>query len=734
MESLRSRLIAAFLGVALLAMIPVAVIPYYSFNQVKREERHDILLNETKELQQMKFRYQNSLDQMILQPAADYFHQVTFPNQPDIVELMKTAPNARDNETLAFYGGENGLIYDKIKNSVPKSDYRLLTLPEYRDMLKWMKHRDRMYEENGKVYQWQARSLMSGSHRNDMQVVGALFLRTVLFEKNPDDSGNSPKATKIAPFMQELPFEIVNARPSLFEGHIPQDAMEKLFDFDGDGEFSQVELTKVELPFIENGSPVHVILQSVLNQDGKPTAVFVHFRPVVEIWVMTYRATQISFLVTLCVIILIAVLIARSIAAPLHRLASASHSMAQGDFNVRIEETDTEEQRIMSSAFNRMAERIQRQIQKLNEKTSELESSNRELAQTHRFLQNVLGNISSGVISVDREGVIRLMNPAAVRVFGMNEYDGKRFAEVSPSPRFSELVQKALGGGASIYEREIACRIGGDQEKPLQISALPLMQDGEPTGLVVTFHDLSDIRKLEEQVRRQDRLASLGRMSAGVAHEIRNPLGIIRGSAQLLNKRFGGQPGEEGLSEFIIEEVNRLSRVVNDFLMFARPPEPIIDEVEPSELVEQIYAYAQPQDGETEFHIETEIEPDLPPLAVDAALCKEAFLNLIINAQQAMPKGGAITIRAARRNAESVALEVRDQGSGISPEQIDRIFDPFYTSKDNGTGLGLSLVHQIISSQGGQIEVESVVDQGSIFRVILPTYASYSTLVNADVI
>ncbi|MBZ0255548.1 HAMP domain-containing protein, partial [bacterium] len=380
---------------------------------------------------------------------------------------------------------------------------------------------------------------------------------------------------------------------SLFQNHIPEDAMEKLFDLDGNGGIESVELKSASLPFINNGAESHVIIDPIENQDGNTTAFFIYSKPVIEVWIFSYPATQISFGLTLLAIIFIAAIIARSIAAPLHRMASASHAMAQGNFDVRIEERGTEEQRIMSSAFNIMAERIQEQIGTLNEKTNQLETSNRELAQTQRFLENVLSGISTGVMSIDREGYIRLMNPAGRNALALDDPSNKKAIDIIKAPAFTDFIKRALKSGSSVYEREIACAIDEETELPLQVSALPILENGESTGLVVTFHDLSEIRKLEEQVRRQDRLASLGRMSAGVAHEIRNPLGIIRGSAQLLNKRFGDQPAEEGLTTFIIEEVNRLSRVVNDFLMFARPPEPVIDEISADDLAAQINAYTE---------------------------------------------------------------------------------------------------------------------------------------------
>lgn len=719
MRRLRSRLVFAFLCVALLAMIPVAIIPYYSFNEVERLERHQSIEQEIKDASMALAKYQNQINMLVLQPAADYFYRNTFRSNPEVVSILKTAEypySATSQERIDFY---NNFLYENYLPPQLKSqfkegvDLRLMALSEYISTKQTLGIGEDdarvgvVIEDGDRVYQWQIRQLFVGAHRDDMETVGAIFIRTPYFEKNQDEG---IKITNKAGYLSNFPIEIIHARPSEFEGRLPEDAMEKLFDFNNDGDFRSVELTSVSLPFISNGAEMHMVLTSIINQFGDPTAILIHSRPVVEVWIFSYPATQISFIVTLLAIIVIAALMARSIAAPLHRLASAASAMANGNFDVRIEERGSEEQQVMSAAFNQMAERIQTQIG--------------QLAQTQRFLESVLEGISTGVMSIDRNGLIRLANPAGRQLFRLTSPEGKPVNEAIAARPFNELVKRALKTKKALYEREIICELDEDTSAPLQVSAMPMMSEGQLAGLVVTFHDLSEIRKLEDEVRRQDRLASLGRMSAGVAHEIRNPLGIIRGSAQMLQKRFGGQPGEEGMTDFIIDEVNRLSRVLNDFLQFARPPEPIIQDIDAAALVEQIKTYADNgEQGGAPIRIEVEIEPGLEALAVDPALCREAFLNLIINAKQAMPDGGAIAIRALKWGEFEAAIEIADEGVGITPEQMDRIFDPFFTSKDTGTGLGLSLVHQIISSHGGRIEVESMVSQGSLFRVILPTIA-----------
>ncbi len=717
MKRLRVRLIIAFLGVALLAMIPLALVPYYTLTVHRQKVRTEILNSTQEKIEKFIHQAQNVIDREILFKAAEHLRE-SFEQNERRANLLVQSESRDDAEIQNEMKIMEGIIWEYVERApsplnkaFDRNDIRVYPLKQYQGMKDWIENQ-LFYEEGNTIYVWITRDLFRGSHRDDMELVGGLFAKSRFIQKNP---GQSQDTLYIAKNFDFNPI-VVDPAPSILEPYLPREAYERLYDFDEDGVYDIVDVSNIEM---EEGWPVQARIIPVLNQYKKAAAFIVLSVPILGVWDILVPPMAYGFSLILVVIIIAAVLLARSLGRPIYELADAARSMSEGDFEVRVKETGTEEQRVLRAAFNNMANQIQHQFRQLRQKTSELEISNRELSQTQHFLENILANIRSGVMSVDREGKVNHINQVGVEMLKVEEWQNRPVQAVFGESQILSLIQYGLKQVESIYQQEIPYKVEEGEVLSLQVSIVPLMDNQEMSGLVVTFHDLSAIRLLEEQVRRQDRLAALGRMAAGVAHEIRNPLGIIRGSAQLLHKRFAHEEKEQGLSEFIIEEVNRLSRVLNDFLMFARPPEPNLEEIEVENLLQQVLSYAP---DEEMIVMKTHVEERIPSIAADMGLSREAFLNLILNAKEAMPNGGSITLKAFRRSKREVVIEVIDEGEGIHPEMLDQIFDPFYTSKDSGTGLGLSLVHQIISSQGGGVEVESQPKQGSIFRLIFQTW------------
>ena len=236
---------------------------------------------------------------------------------------------------------------------------------------------------------------------------------------------------------------------------------------------------------------------------------------------------------------------------------------------------------------------------------------------------------------------------------------------------------------------------------------------------------LRELRQLEEELRRKDRLAALGELSAGVAHEIRNPLGIIRSSAQVLEKSVSGNKKMEELTSFIIGEVDRLNRVVSNFLDFAGPHDLGLEETQIEDIVEKSLHLAEPKLSLTHTKVVRDYDKNLPNVRIDPELISQAFLNLIINAAEAMADGGKLTLRVRhtpnlRFRRGYVEVSFADTGTGIPEEMLEKIFNPFFSGKDEGSGLGLAIVHKIIEAHNGKISVESEVNHGSIFTVSLP--------------
>jgi len=226
--------------------------------------------------------------------------------------------------------------------------------------------------------------------------------------------------------------------------------------------------------------------------------------------------------------------------------------------------------------------------------------------------------------------------------------------------------------------------------------------------------------RLKEKLSRAEHLSSLGEMVAGVSHEIRNPLGIIRSSAELLKKKMADVDPKNAFADIIVEESNRLNNIITDFLSFARPASPARHPCRIDEIVDKNIAFLSPQlSGQPTFCLEKNVANSLPAVFADGTMLYQAFLNILINAMQAMPEGGTIRIRAAQEQ-DKVAVVFEDQGQGIPEPLLDKIWDPFFTTKEKGTGLGLGIVKNIIAAHGGQIRIENRAEGGCRVTVNLP--------------
>jgi signal transduction histidine kinase len=220
-------------------------------------------------------------------------------------------------------------------------------------------------------------------------------------------------------------------------------------------------------------------------------------------------------------------------------------------------------------------------------------------------------------------------------------------------------------------------------------------------------------------MKRSERLSAVGQLSAGLAHEVRNPLASIGGAAAILRKRPESEERREEFLEIIEKECLRLNRLLTNFLEFARPRPPQYQLAEVGPILESVVGLAAHAVGRQPIQLHTEIAPDVPAVVCDPEQIKQVLLNLTINSVQAMPDGGEIVLSTLVDGAR-VVIEVKDQGPGVSPENLDKLFDPFFTTKDTGTGLGLSVAHQIVSQHGGILNAKNNSDGGATFSLFLP--------------
>jgi signal transduction histidine kinase len=260
-------------------------------------------------------------------------------------------------------------------------------------------------------------------------------------------------------------------------------------------------------------------------------------------------------------------------------------------------------------------------------------------------------------------------------------------------------------------------------------------QDRQVLGALMVVTDITALKRLELQIRRSDRLASLGTLSAGMAHEIKNPLVSIKTFAQLLPERYNDSDFRETFSNLIGHEIDRIDSLVNQLLRFARPAKPHLQPMHVHEILEKSLLLLGHRLYQKDIKLTRSWQANVDTIRADADQLEQVFLNFFINAMDAMKNGGELSISTQIRtdeewlsplaqtngeNHEVLRITIRDSGEGIRGEDLAHVFDPFFTTKDYGTGLGLSVVHGIIQEHGGQIEVESELKKGTAFHILLP--------------
>lgn len=339
----------------------------------------------------------------------------------------------------------------------------------------------------------------------------------------------------------------------------------------------------------------------------------------------------------------------------------------------------------------------------------------------------VLDSINEGVIVADTTGRVMWINKAAERMvpltFGRNLRERPIF-EVIADPDIATFVRDGLENEESIADREFTLDHNG-QTRTLSCGLLPLVDDGQIRGTVLHLADVSERRLREAQLRRAESLASLTTLAAGVAHEIKNPLGSIGIHTQLVRKAVAQSPDSnlhdaaDSFLDVIDEEIERLNRIVVDFLYAVRPMNVEFEDGDVGKLLQDLLAFVRYELDDAGVKLETEIDAELPAIRLDPRYLKQAFLNIVKNATAAMPTGGVLRVSCRRRGDQAV-LRFSDTGEGMSDEVAAKIFEPYFTTKDFGSGLGLTLVYRVVKEHRGDISVTSRPGHGTTFSIALP--------------
>lgn len=342
-------------------------------------------------------------------------------------------------------------------------------------------------------------------------------------------------------------------------------------------------------------------------------------------------------------------------------------------------------------------------------------SMNRVLDRTQQYTRQVVDNMANGLLSIAPDGRLLSWNALGLELLSLDAADPRdiRLDAVLDFERSG--VSETLASCRPVMDREITVSTPSGKPRPLAVSVTPIGAAGSGCGgAVIILRDLREIKRLEEKVRRSEKLAALGRLAAAVAHEIRNPLSSIRGFARFLHHTLADRPSDAQYAEVMVREVDRINRVVTDLLNFARPLELEPAAVDPSDVVHHTVRLVSGDAQSRNIRIQTDTTGAPPSAVFDANLMTQVLLNLVLNAVEAAGPGGFVEVGAGPApDTGELMFWVEDDGPGISPADLEKVFDPFFTTREKGTGLGLAIVQKIVEMHQGTVRFQSPPQQKS---------------------
>ncbi len=393
---------------------------------------------------------------------------------------------------------------------------------------------------------------------------------------------------------------------------------------------------------------------------------------------------------------------------PFQHLLEGVNKISAGEMEHDFKVYTEDEFGVLANAFNLM---------RVN-----LMNREKELRQLSLYNRLILDNVGAGIMVFDLNGKVTTFNPAAARILAIDlgeGVDALAAQEALPGP-FSEVIAAESDGGAFENGREVSISNDGE-EMTLSVSTSPLLsRENAKIGVIAIFENITKVKKLEERLAISSRLAALGEMAAGVAHQIRNPLGVMKVSAQMLRDDY--EPRSDGdnysrITHMMINEIDTLNLVISNLLDFARPREIHKMPCRIADVVRSSLA-SLPLDMRPDLKIETVGLDDVPEVEMDRSLIEQVIANLVLNAIQASPPDGRVEVRATG-DEKRLQIDIQDWGPGMDDRTKGQIFNPFYTTKSNGTGLGLSIGHRIVEQHHGTLDVISSTGKGATFRIIL---------------
>jgi nitrogen fixation/metabolism regulation signal transduction histidine kinase len=444
------------------------------------------------------------------------------------------------------------------------------------------------------------------------------------------------------------------------------------------------------------------------------------------------RQTQLIIAGIGCVALVLGILLsnwaARRITRPLGQLVTATIEVAHGNLSQSIDVETGDEVEILASNFSTMIREILAQKQ-------QLESQLAEIKHLQRYTEKLLTTMSDGLLSVDTRGNVAAINPAARRMLGIPDGVDKGCSAsvaLEQAPEVFSYVEEVLRDFQSGTQRELQIDLGSQDQIVLANSSLLIDAEGRALEVITNLHDVTQLKRLEVLIRQSERLAALGTLAAGMAHEIRNPLSAIKTFVQLLPRKVNKPEFLEKFQRTVPRELDRINRLIEDLLELSRTPKYRFEALNLQTLLDQSIEFFEGELRIAKIECVTEATPDLPLILADPDQLIKALYNLMRNAIQAMPNGGRLTVERYRETGDSpnklipsnqdgwVCLVFSDTGVGIPSEIVKDIFNPFFSTKDRGTGLGLAITHKVITEHGGHLDVVSREGEGSSFTIYLP--------------
>jgi PAS domain S-box-containing protein len=374
--------------------------------------------------------------------------------------------------------------------------------------------------------------------------------------------------------------------------------------------------------------------------------------------------------------------------------------------------------------FGEFAEKIAR-------KDEEIRELNLALENVRNCMESTIQSIGSGIIITEMNDVITYINKAGERILGYSKYElaGQPFRLLGLAEKPS-TVQSLLENADDLDTRKEGWMRGKNGAVfPVGFTINNhLNLQGEAVGRIVVFRDLTKVYRIQDEILRMDRLVSLGKLASGIAHELRNPLAGIKTTAQALSEEMGEEDSRKEYLNRITKEIDRLNELLKTFFSFAKPQNLHLVHCHVRDIVNEIIPFLLKEIADNGIRFVEDYDPQLPRIRVDKSQMHQAFLNLFLNAIQAMPGGGELKIEARPAQASApegsrtpfIRVKIADTGKGIPAHFLPKVFDPFFTTRPRGVGLGLSITYQIIKKHGGSISVESEWEKGTSFIIALP--------------